>query len=169
MLMGSREHPGRCDRHSLEDETRKAAGRRDVEELPGQIRSRYNQRRNRARALRVAPISFAFAALMIMLPARHSPAWAGGDKEAADFQVPLPPPVEALAVVSELRPTGRHAYIALLMREAEARRLPPALADAVAYVESAYNPGAVGAVGEVGIMHGRDPRPSRISRRAVRS
>jgi hypothetical protein len=40
----------------------------------------------------------------------------------------------------------------MVRREAEEQGLPPDIADAVAYVESSYNPRAVGAVGEVGLM-----------------
>jgi hypothetical protein len=52
-------------------------------------------------------------------------------------------------------PRGRSQYLALITREAERRGLPPAVADAVAMVESAYSPGAVGGVGEVGLMQVR--------------
>jgi hypothetical protein len=51
----------------------------------------------------------------------------------------LPQP-KRLAVVSEVRPKGRENYLALLTREAQARDLPPAVADAVANVESGYDP-----------------------------
>ena len=56
---------------------------------------------------------------------------------------------------------GAHAaaqqagYRRMLAREAEARGLPPAIADAVAYVESGYDAGAVGGVGELGLMQVR--------------
>jgi hypothetical protein len=49
-------------------------------------------------------------------------------------------------------PRGRSLYLDMLTREAERRGLPPAVADAVAMVESAYFPGAVGGVGEIGLM-----------------
>ena len=42
-----------------------------------------------------------------------------------------------------------------MSREAETAGLPPALADAVTRVESAFNPDAVGKVGEVGLMQVR--------------
>ena len=50
---------------------------------------------------------------------------------------------------------GRGAYLPLLSREAETAGLPPALAEAVTRVESAFNPDAVGKVGEVGLMQVR--------------
>ena len=40
----------------------------------------------------------------------------------------------------------------MVRTEAVARGLPPQIADAVATVESAYRPGAVGGVGEIGLM-----------------
>jgi soluble lytic murein transglycosylase-like protein len=43
----------------------------------------------------------------------------------------------------------------MLAREAEERGVPPAVADAVAYVESGYDAGAVGGVGELGLMQVR--------------
>ena len=47
---------------------------------------------------------------------------------------------------------GRALYLAIIRREAEAVGLPPALADAVAMVETGYRPDAVGSSGEIGIM-----------------
>lgn len=47
---------------------------------------------------------------------------------------------------------GRSRYSTLLTAEAMRRSLPPALADAVATVESAYDPGARGTSGEIGLM-----------------
>ena len=45
--------------------------------------------------------------------------------------------------------------MALITREAERRGLPAAIADAVARVESGFDPNAVGGVGEVGLMQVR--------------
>ncbi|MGY2049107.1 transglycosylase SLT domain-containing protein [Methylobacterium sp. JK268] len=50
---------------------------------------------------------------------------------------------------------GNASYREVLTREALRRGLPPAVADAVAYVESGYDPGARGAVGELGLMQVR--------------
>jgi hypothetical protein len=47
---------------------------------------------------------------------------------------------------------GRAGYIALINAEAEKAALPVDVADAVAYVESAYDPSVVGDVGEIGLM-----------------
>ena len=47
---------------------------------------------------------------------------------------------------------GRAAYLHLITREAERVGLPADVADAVAHVESRFNPTAVGGVGEVGLM-----------------
>jgi hypothetical protein len=47
---------------------------------------------------------------------------------------------------------GRALYLQLIKREAQKAGAPPDLADAVAQVESRYSPGAVGGVGEVGLM-----------------
>ena len=76
-------------------------------------------------------------------------------EDVALLSLPLPPRIEGLAVLSEMRPKGRVSYLGLLTREAERRGLPPAVADAVAHVESGYNPGTVGSVGEVGLMQVR--------------
>jgi soluble lytic murein transglycosylase-like protein len=78
------------------------------------------------------------------------------------FALPLPPEVVAPTEAAFRSPPGqadplspprgRSQYLALITREAERRGLPPAVADAVAMVESSYSPGAVGNVGEVGLM-----------------
>jgi hypothetical protein len=47
---------------------------------------------------------------------------------------------------------GRKVHLETIRREAEQVGLPPDVADAVVQVESAYDPGAVGGVGEVGLM-----------------
>src|ERR1700722_2269357 len=47
---------------------------------------------------------------------------------------------------------GHPRYEQLLTEEAKRRNIPPALADAVATVESAYDAGARGASGEIGLM-----------------
>lgn len=67
-------------------------------------------------------------------------------------EITLPPKVEHLAIVNETTPKGRVYYVNLVRREAERQGLPGDIADAVVYVESGYDPGAVGGVGEVGLM-----------------
>ena len=69
--------------------------------------------------------------------------------------LPLPPSVEGLVAFPKPHSVGRAAHVRLIRREAEQRGLPPEVADAVASVESAYSPNAVGTVGEVGLMQVR--------------
>jgi hypothetical protein len=82
---------------------------------------------------------------------------AGRDAARPFPELPLPPAIpDQLTVVEEMRPPrGRAAYLALLTREADKLGLPPAVADAVAGVESSYDPTAVGKVGELGLMQVR--------------
>lgn len=47
---------------------------------------------------------------------------------------------------------NRRLYLERLTREAEAQKLPPAVADAVAFVESGYDSNARGSAGEIGLM-----------------
>ena len=72
---------------------------------------------------------------------------------AASFPLlPFPPEIGDLIGLRQTYAKGRNAHLALIRREAERYRLPPELADAVAQIESAYNPHASGALGEVGLM-----------------
>lgn len=82
---------------------------------------------------------------------------AGQDAARPFPELPLPPAIpDQLTVVEEMRPPrGRGVYLALLTREADRLGLPPAVADAVAGVESSYDPTAVGKVGELGLMQVR--------------
>jgi hypothetical protein len=66
--------------------------------------------------------------------------------------LPLPPVIEGPPDILPRSSATRATYVALVRREAESQGLPSDIADAVAYVESSYNPRAVGAVGEVGLM-----------------
>jgi soluble lytic murein transglycosylase-like protein len=52
-------------------------------------------------------------------------------------------------------PAARKTYQALIKREAEKNGLPTDIADAVAAIESGYDPGAIGSVGEIGLMQVR--------------
>src|SRR4051812_13295110 len=73
--------------------------------------------------------------------------------QAAPFPLlPFPPEVGDLIGLRQTYPKGRNAHLAIIRREAERYSLPPELADAVAQIESAYNPLASGALGEVGLM-----------------
>lgn len=49
-------------------------------------------------------------------------------------------------------PERRSAYLPIITRESERRGVPAALAEAVVYVESRFNPRALGGVGEIGLM-----------------
>ena len=69
--------------------------------------------------------------------------------------LPPPPAVSGLIGMPQVYAKGRRQHLALIRREAERRMLPPDVADAVAQVESAYNPRAVGDVGEIGLMQVR--------------
>jgi len=105
--------------------------------------------------LRTAHILCAAATLMLqpaLAQAEEQPATAAvGDFPA----LPLPPPIEGLIGLPQTYTKARSTYLPLITREAEQKGLPPALADAVAKVESGFNPNAVGGVGEVGLMQVR--------------
>src|SRR4051794_23009618 len=66
-------------------------------------------------------------------------------------ELPLPPDVKELVGFAPVMSKGRTVHLARIRREAEKQSLPVEVADAVAYVESSYNPEAVGAAGEVGL------------------
>jgi hypothetical protein len=96
-------------------------------------------------------------------PARAEPAGVSPTPSAPALAA-LPPPPDVPPVTEaafaapaspKAYPRGRSVYLALITREAARRGLPPAVADAVAMVESAYSPTAVGAVGEMGLMQVR--------------
>src|SRR4051812_41442880 len=67
-------------------------------------------------------------------------------------QLPLPPDIKELVGFAPVLSKGRTVHLARIRREAEKQSVPAEVADAVAYVESSYNPQAVGADGEVGLM-----------------
>jgi hypothetical protein len=66
--------------------------------------------------------------------------------------IPLPPVIEDLIGMPQAYTPKRKVHLDTVRREAEQVGLPPDLADAVVQVESSYVPGAVGGVGEVGLM-----------------
>ena len=77
----------------------------------------------------------------------------------ADFpDLPIPPAIESLIGFPQVYSKGRNTYLALVTREAEQHDLPPAVADAVAYIDSGYSPFVVGKAGEVGLMQVRFER-----------
>lgn len=86
----------------------------------------------------------------VALAAGSSPAAAGGATDAAVL-----PGHDASTGNAGAQAVGRSPYADILAREATSRGLPPALADAVAFVESGHDAGAVGSVGELGLMQVR--------------
>jgi hypothetical protein len=71
---------------------------------------------------------------------------------------PLPPeapPPTARDFAPERRPARGEAFRALIEAEARRRGVPAALVEAVVRVESGYDPGAIGGVGEIGLMQVR--------------
>ncbi len=80
-------------------------------------------------------------------------------------QIPLPPPVTALIGMPQPFSSGRRAHLLAVRQEAEQRGLPADVADAVVQVESAYNPYAVGGVGEVGLMQVRPETAAMLGHR----
>jgi hypothetical protein len=64
-------------------------------------------------------------------------------------------PGDLRQAINPAGPAARKAYQALIKREAEKNGLPTDIADAVAAVESGYDPGAVGSAGEIGLMQVR--------------
>ena len=67
----------------------------------------------------------------------------------------LPSLVGPAAGVGTAERSGSRPFAALVREEAEKAGLPPAVADAVMAVESAYDPAKVGGVGEIGLMQVR--------------
>jgi Transglycosylase SLT domain len=83
------------------------------------------------------------------------PALADPPAPSAFPDLPPPPAIEGLIGMPQVYAKGRRVHLTLVRREAKRRGLPPDVADAVAQVESAYDPGAVGDVGEIGLMQVR--------------
>ena len=103
-------------------------------------------RTGQGRPKRAWGLASALACAVVPNLARAAPADGAAD--------PLPRVAE-VASQAEARRTDVSGYADLLTREARARGLPPAVADAVAFVESGFNPRAVGSVGELGLMQVR--------------
>lgn len=72
----------------------------------------------------------------------------------AEERAPAPADVAAppIAPVVSDKAAERAGYVAVVRAAAEARGLPPEVAEAVAFVESGFDPSAVGGVGEIGLM-----------------
>lgn len=71
------------------------------------------------------------------------------------IEVPLPPEPAGLFGLPGAMPSGRSLYLPLVVEAARENRLPSEIADAVMRVESGYDPGVVGGVGERGLMQVR--------------
>lgn len=73
-----------------------------------------------------------------------------------DPDQPVAPRNVTSAAVAPVPPAGttdaRSRFRAMIEKEAAAAGLPPEIAEAVMGVESGFNPGAVGGVGEIGLM-----------------
>jgi soluble lytic murein transglycosylase-like protein len=92
----------------------------------------------------------AFAGAVVVLSA--SSIRAGEDAVTARLKaLPLPPPIENL-IGFPAPAQGRTILLALIAHHAARAGLPPRIAEAVTAVESGFDPGAVGGVGEVGLM-----------------
>jgi Transglycosylase SLT domain len=95
----------------------------------------------------------AFAGAVVVLSA--SSIRAGQDAVTARLKaLPLPPPIENL-IGFPAPSQGRTVLLALIAHHAARAGLPPRIAEAVTAVESGFAPGAVGGVGEVGLMQVR--------------
>ena len=94
-----------------------------------------------ARLLGAAGMLFAVSSVAAAQPDLHE-----------DIIVTLPPAIDGLVGLPKTYSKGRAAHLTLITREADQGGLPPAVADAVVYVESRFNPLAIGGVGEVGLM-----------------
>ncbi|MFC0218598.1 soluble lytic murein transglycosylase-like protein [Pseudochelatococcus lubricantis] len=94
--------------------------------------------------------------LVIGMLTLSSAAWAQGtpaQEATTKVAVTETAPPEAAAPVQSIQPAdGKAGYRAILRKKAAAAGVPFELADAVAEVESGYDRGAVGGVGEVGLM-----------------
>lgn len=82
--------------------------------------------------------------------------------------LPLPPETPSPgATLRASLPDGRKLYLPMIAAEAKARGLPAEVADAVARVESGYNPGAVGGAGERGMMQVMPPTAAMLGFRGT--
>ncbi|WP_262265991.1 lytic transglycosylase domain-containing protein [Microvirga yunnanensis] len=109
----------------------------------------------------------AYATVFLMLFAKSG--FAQPDFNAAEIDIdlqlaslPLPPdigPIKTSDFLEVELSSGalrdRPAYLPVIVEEAAAHGVPPALVDAVVRIESRYDPTVVGSVGEVGLMQVR--------------
>jgi soluble lytic murein transglycosylase-like protein len=92
------------------------------------------------------------AAEHVPLPVPRPAPMANDIQPEAYPKIPAPEPDKALGAKDS---TASKTYRALIKSEAERNGLPPDIADAVAAIESEYDPATIGAVGEVGLMQVR--------------
>jgi hypothetical protein len=104
-------------------------------------------------SVRWAILLVGVAALITGLSVRALPAPEPSAQLDRPFpDLPLPPQIDTLHGLADAAPGARQLYLDRLTREAIAQGLPPAVADAVASVESGYDSTARGAAGEIGLM-----------------
>ncbi|MCI0735006.1 MAG: transglycosylase SLT domain-containing protein [Beijerinckiaceae bacterium] len=96
-----------------------------------------------------AGLAEAVAASDPPLPVARPAPFASPARSMTGTQLPALEAGRALGIAGA---DARKATQALIKKEAEKNGLPPDIADAVAAVESGYDPGAVGAAGEIGLM-----------------
>lgn len=105
---------------------------------------------------RIARATFAGGAILLSLASGPLQAGTGtpdrGNAEQGISDAPVA--VEAPATNSDRFP-ARAAIRAIIERETASTRLPPDIAEAVAFVESRYDSTVVGGVGEIGVMQVR--------------
>ena len=110
-------------------------------------------RRDKSR-LRIARATFAGGAILLSLVSGPLQA-ATPDRGTAEQATPgVPNVLETPATNSERSPV-RAAIRAIIERETASTRLPPDIAEAVAFVESRYDSTVIGGVGEIGVMQVR--------------
>lgn len=85
--------------------------------------------------------------------AAPEPPGAAKNAQGEAQQTGLPPALRSTG--GSGREDAERSYRALVEREASRNGLPPDVADAVVAIESGYDPGAIGAVGEIGLMQVR--------------
>jgi transglycosylase-like protein with SLT domain len=88
------------------------------------------------------------------LPLPRPPPPADHSRDSAQAKVGIPDPDQDQTLEVK-EPEARETYRALIKMEAAQNGLPPDIADAVAAIESGYDPGAIGGVGEIGLMQVR--------------
>lgn len=110
-------------------------------------------RRDKSR-LRIARATFAGGAILLSLVSGPLQA-ATPDRGTAEQATPGVPNVLETPATNFERFPARAAIRAIIERETASTRLPPDIAEAVAFVESRYDSTVIGGVGEIGVMQVR--------------